>query len=94
MQKCPECDSTYLRLTVFHDMAPLSEHEEQYQYTCGNCQEQFNSPLEETVTISKLEYEQLLKCQEWLQCLEAAGVDNWSGFEEAQDIRDSLEKGK
>lgn len=91
MQKCPECGSTHLRLNAFHDAAPFDE---QYQYTCGNCSEQFNPLLEETVTISKLEYEQLLKDQEWLQYLEAAGVDNWAGFEEAQDIRDSLGKGK
>lgn len=25
---------------------------------------------------------------DWLECLEAAGVDNWSGIEEAQRIRD------
>ena len=25
---------------------------------------------------------------EWLSCLEAAGVDNWDGFDEARAIRD------
>lgn len=90
--KCPECGSTYIRLIAFHDSAPF---EEQYQYTCMSCHGgQFNPVPEETITISKSEYAQLLEDQEWLQCLEAAGVDNWTGFEEAQDIRDSLEKGK
>ena len=39
VRKCPECGSTYLRLNAFHDLAPF---EEQYQYTCGDCQNQFN----------------------------------------------------
>jgi hypothetical protein len=41
----------------------------------------------ETVTIPKAEYERLLRRDEWLDCLEAAGVDNWSGIEEAIRIR-------
>ncbi len=61
MAKCPECGGTYLRLNAFHDAVPL---EEQYQYTCGNCQAQFNPSSEEVVTISKSEYEQLLEDQE------------------------------
>ncbi len=40
----------------------------------------------EMVTISKSEYDTLLKEVRWLQCLEAAGVDNWSGFEDAAEI--------
>ena len=40
----------------------------------------------EMVTIPKAEYERLLKSVEWLECLEAAGVDNWSGFDEARAI--------
>ena len=40
----------------------------------------------EMVTIPKAEYERLLKSVEWLECLEAAGVDNWSGFDEARSI--------
>ena len=40
----------------------------------------------EMVTIPKDEYERLLKSVEWLECLEAAGVDNWSGFDEARAI--------
>ena len=38
------------------------------------------------VTIPKSEYERLLKDSEWLECLNAAGVDNWYGFDVAMDI--------
>ena len=41
---------------------------------------------EETVTITKKEYEDLLADSEWLSCLEAAGVDNWDGYDEAREI--------
>lgn len=34
----------------------------------------------EMVTISKEEYERLLNRAEFLSCLEACGVDNWSGY--------------
>lgn len=39
-----------------------------------------------TVTISEEEYDRLLESEDWLRCLEAAGVDNWGGFEIAQEI--------
>ena len=41
---------------------------------------------EETVTISLKEYDQLLNDSDWLAALEDAGVDNWEGFEHAQEI--------
>jgi hypothetical protein len=37
----------------------------------------------ETVTIAKDEYESLLKDSSKLSALEAWGVDNWCGYEEA-----------
>ena len=40
----------------------------------------------EMVTITRDEYEHLLERSRWLEALEAAGVDNWSGIEEARDI--------
>ena len=43
---------------------------------------------DEVVTISKQEYDQLVKDSIWLSCLESAGVDNWDGFDMAQDIYD------
>ena len=42
---------------------------------------------DETVTISKSEYERLVKDSRWLACLDAAGVDNWEGIDTAFDIR-------
>ena len=41
----------------------------------------------EMVTITKAEYDQLLKDSDWLACLEAAGVDNWPGFDDAREIQ-------
>jgi len=34
----------------------------------------------ETITIPKAEYEELIRDQEFLRNLEAAGVDNWEGY--------------
>lgn len=39
--------------------------------------------MSDTIEISKSEYDSLLQQSEWLECLEAAGVDNWQGIEEA-----------
>ena len=52
-----------------------------------------NTPTEETVVISKKEYEMLLRAADWLGCLEAAGVDNWQGYDYAIELRDQ-EEGK
>lgn len=38
--------------------------------------------MDENITISKHEYKQLLKKEALLDSLEAAGVDNWSGYDE------------
>ena len=40
---------------------------------------------EETITILKSEYDRLTEDQRWLRALEGAGVDNWEGFDIAQD---------
>lgn len=42
--------------------------------------------MEETVTISKKEYDKLIKDRVWLNCLERAGVDNWEGHDIAVDF--------
>lgn len=42
---------------------------------------------EEMITIPKSEYDQLCKDSEWLGYLEAAGVDNWDGIDEAINMR-------
>ena len=41
---------------------------------------------EETVTISKTEYDKIQEQLKWLYALESAGVDNWQGIEEAINI--------
>ena len=40
----------------------------------------------ETVTISKEEYDSLLEDQHMLQCLQGAGVDNWAGYDLAIEM--------
>ena len=40
----------------------------------------------EIVTITRKEYEELLDCKEYLECLEAAGVDNWEGYDYAMEM--------
>ena len=42
--------------------------------------------MEETVTISKKEYEELQKDQWFLECLRGAGVDNWEGYDCAREM--------
>lgn len=39
--------------------------------------------MTDTVTISREEYEDLLRDSAFLQALEDAGVDNWSGYDNA-----------
>jgi hypothetical protein len=41
---------------------------------------------DDTVTIKRTEYARLQERDQWLECLEAAGVDNWDGFEYAQEL--------
>ena len=42
--------------------------------------------MEDTVTISREEYEQLLADSDKLACLEGAGVDNQSGYGDAMEM--------
>lgn len=42
---------------------------------------------EETITISLKDYERLVKQAGWLGWLEAAGVDNWEGYDYARELR-------
>lgn len=39
----------------------------------------------ETITVSKAEFDRLVKRDAWLGALEAAGVDNWPGYSEARE---------
>lgn len=62
-----------------------------------DCQAEFIEPrsitglsskqeIQETVTITKAEYEDLCEARDFLECLFAAGVDNWDGYSEAQQM--------
>lgn len=42
--------------------------------------------LQGTVIISSAEYERLTDRDFWLDCLEAAGVDNWQGYDFAREM--------
>lgn len=43
-----------------------------------------------TVTISKDDYEALVRDARFMECLEVAGVDNWDGYE--YGVRDFIER--
>lgn len=45
---------------------------------------------DDEVTISRERYNELIENDRWLDCLEAAGVDNWEGVDFAQEIFDSF----
>lgn len=47
---------------------------------------------EPTVTIPESEYISLKEDRTWLECLESAGVDNWSGYCDAREILEELEE--
>jgi len=49
--------------------------------------------MDEMVTISKLEYHRLLADSKWLQYLNEAGVDNWSGYDFACELAGKDEDG-
>lgn len=38
------------------------------------------------ITISQVKYDKMVQDLNFLSALQAAGVDNWSGYEEAQNI--------
>lgn len=48
---------------------------------------------DDTVTISRKEYDQLQKDADMLNALEACGVDNWEGYSEAHKyLQEQAEK--
>ena len=49
---------------------------------------------QEMITITRAEYDQLCKEAEWLGYLEAAGVDNWQGYDEAMTILAEMKNGE
>ncbi len=46
------------------------------------------TPTEETVTITKKEYDSLVEDSDFLNALQGAGVDNWEGYSEALKMLD------
>lgn len=42
--------------------------------------------IEEKIEISKEEYVELMDRIDFLECLEAAGVDNWDGYDYAREL--------
>ena len=38
------------------------------------------------ITITEAEYKELQDAQDWVAALEAAGVDNWEGYDDAREI--------
>ena len=46
-----------------------------------------------TVTIKQSRYDDMKERLAWLECLEAAGVDNWQGIDEAFNMMDGDEDG-
>ena len=48
----------------------------------------------ETVTMSKKDYEAMLDKLEFLECLIACGVDNWQGYDDAQEMYQQMKDGE
>jgi hypothetical protein len=47
--------------------------------------------MTDTVTISKERYDELIREEKFLDALRAAGVDNWEGYDYAQEMLDDDE---
>lgn len=45
-----------------------------------------NIQKEKTVTITESEYDRLFEDSQMLEALDACGVDNWEGYERAQEM--------
>ena len=45
---------------------------------------------ERKIEITEEEYNELINNQKFLYALQAAGVDNWEGYEGAEEIKDEL----
>jgi len=48
--------------------------------------------MEETITITKEEHARLLYMEDWITCLEAAGVEHWEGIDEANRLMDQIDE--
>lgn len=50
--------------------------------------DQLPLPLPATVTVPKADYDELVADSAFLACLQAAGVDNWEGYDFAREMLD------
>jgi hypothetical protein len=66
------------------EMAKVNEASMHYFY------EKYQDEVSKNEELTK-EVQALRKTDAWLRCLEAAGVDNWSGYDLAIEIRDGGE---
>lgn len=46
----------------------------------------------EEITISKYDYDKLVEKADFLDCLEACGVDNWHGYSDAHEMMEEEEE--
>lgn len=53
-------------------------------------EKELNKLMDEYEVENKAYIKRLEDRDEWLQCLENAGVDNWEGFSLAQDIKNGI----
>lgn len=71
----------------------IKQYSEYQQFMSNRCKElraaldEQSGSQSEMVTITTAEYGQLTEDAEWLSYLEAAGVDNWEGIDEAISMR-------
>ena len=49
---------------------------------------------EDLVTIPRKRFESLLEDETWRECVEGAGVDNWSGMDLAYELMEAAEGGE
>lgn len=57
-------------------------------YDTGECWKCQDNIMEETITISRKEYEELQQAFRKLNALERAGVDNWEWYGDAMETLD------
>ena len=48
--------------------------------------------MTKNITISIVEYNQLVEDQMWLRCLQNAGLDNWVGIDYAYELKQELDE--
>lgn len=67
----------------------MSCHQSSMAETMAQSAPTLANAINEEVTISKAEYQQLLNDSEFLGCLMCAGVENWDGYSNAQTMMEN-----